>query len=95
MFLPTTAGPVLSCALLALAAWRVRFTPWWSSALLFLGLTSLVMVRGAPLPVVVVEAAALTLGLWDAARRMLSAAPAAAVDREVTRVGGGSGVGAR
>jgi hypothetical protein len=46
MFLPTTAGPVLSFALLALAAWRVRFTPWWSSALLFLDLTSLV-VRGA------------------------------------------------
>jgi hypothetical protein len=53
------------------------------------------VVRGATLPVVVVEAVALTLGLWDAARRLLSAAQAAAVDREVTRVGGGSGVGAR
>jgi hypothetical protein len=95
MFLPTMAGLVLSFALLALAAWRVRFTPWWSSALLFLGLTSLVVVRGAPLPLVVAEAAALTLGLWDVARRLLTAPPSATADRDPARVSGGAAVSAR
>ncbi len=31
IFLPTVAGTVMAFVLLAAAAWRVGFAPWWSS----------------------------------------------------------------
>ena len=74
-FLPTMVGLVLSFVLLGIAAGRVGFVPWWSAALLVVGVTLMTMHRGAGLFFTVVEVGLLTVGLSDVGRRLLSGSP--------------------
>lgn len=71
LFLPTMVGLVLSFALLGVAIWRVGFVPGWSAALLVVGMTLMVVHRGAGPVFIVIEVGLLTIGLSDAGRRLL------------------------
>jgi hypothetical protein len=74
-FLPTMVGLVLSFVLLGVAAWRAGFVPWWSAAVLVVGVTLMTMHRGAGLVFTVIEVGLLTIGLSDIGRRLLSGSP--------------------
>jgi hypothetical protein len=74
IFLPTMFGIASSFVLLAAAAWRAGFAPWWSAVALGTGLLALTLIRSGGLPVVTVAAALLLVGLADLGRRMILSA---------------------
>ena len=73
IFVPTIVGLLLALTLLGIAAWRVGFAPWWSSALVVAGF---VLPDGEGFGAGSAIGAAITLiGLTDLGRRMLTQAP--------------------
>ena len=71
IFVPTIVGTVVSFVLLAAAAWRVGFAPWWSSIALVTGMILMAVVRvGGPVGTGI-AAALLLVGLGELGRRMI------------------------
>jgi hypothetical protein len=71
LIIPTIVGMVVSFACLSIGAWRVRFIPWWTSALILLGNTASAVHRGTTLLPAAIEVGVLTIGLADLGRRLI------------------------
>jgi hypothetical protein len=71
LIIPTIVGMVVSFACLSIGAWRVRFLPWWTSALILIGITAMAVHRGTTLLPAAIEVGLLTVGLADLGRRLI------------------------